>query len=151
MNIMDLTQLDLVEKANAGSLMEVTYPANGTNPETGEPFYKGEVIIDADGNPWSVTLLGSDSDIYRNAQKRKLESRFNSKKKNGADKVDLDEEQRKGAELMAKCSIDCNIYEGKGKKVQCTPSEMVRLYLKYPWLREQAETYMTDRDNLMTN
>jgi len=131
---MDLKNLDIVSLANSGGILELLHPATG------------EVLTDEKGkNPkaFYLRLLGNDSDTYRNSIKRRFEKSQNQKKK----KIDIDDAQLKGAELMAKCTTECYIVEN-GNSVECTRSEMIRCYLKYPWMREQAEEYMGERSNL---
>lgn len=138
---MDLNQLDVTELANKGTVLELLNPFNG-DPLTDE----GEKIADKNNiKPFFVRMLGSDSDVYRNSIKRRFE-RSQGKK---SQKIDIDDAQIKAAELLAKCTIDCYMIEN-GKSVECTKENMVRLYLKLPWLREQAEDHMADRSVLMT-
>lgn len=137
----NLNSLNVVEKANEGTVLELMNPFNG-EPLTDE----GEKIADKKNiKPLYLRLLGSDSDTYRNAIKRRFES---SQGKNKSKKIDLDDAQRKAAELLARCTVDCYLIEDD-KAVECNQSEMVRLYLKYPWLREQAEEQIGDRSALM--
>ena len=138
---MDLSKLDVVKLANEGTVLELLHPGNGEvltdegdklgDPKNIKPFY--------------VRMLGSDSDVYREGTKRHLEKSMNSKKKA---KVDLDDAKLKAAELIAKCTTECYFIEN-GKVVECNKSEMIRIYLKYPWIREQAEAHMGDRSALM--
>ena len=138
---MDLSKLNVVEKANEGTVLELVNPFDPTEPLTDE----GEKIADKENvKPFYLRLLGSDSDTYRNAIKRRFERNQGKKAK----KLDLDDAQRKAAELLAKCTTECYLIEN-GKAVECTQPEMVRLYLTYPWLREQAEEHIGDRSVLM--
>jgi hypothetical protein len=141
---MDLSQLNVVEKANEGTVLELL------NPFDGEPLTdEGEKVADKKNiKPLYLRLLGSDSDVYRKAMNRRLEKNINKKNKNK--NIDLDDAKLKGAELLAKCTTECYLIEDE-KAVVCTPAEMTRLYLKYPWLQEQAENHMADRSNLMTS
>lgn len=134
---MDLSKLDVVKIANEGTVCELTHPATG------------EILTDEKGKEpkaFYVRMLGSDSDVYRNAIKRRFER--NQNKRSKTNKIDLDDAERKGAELLAKCTTECYLVED-GKAIDCTQSEMIRLYLKYPWLKEQAEAHMADRSNLI--
>lgn len=133
---MDLNKLDVVKLANEGTVLELLHPTTG------------DVLTDEKGDKPKVfflRLLGSDSDTYRNTIKRRFERNQNKKNQ----KLDLDDAQLKAAELLAKCTTDCYMIED-GKPVDCTKENMVRLYLKLPWLREQAEQHMSDRSVLMT-
>lgn len=138
----NLNNFNVVEKANKGTVLDLL------DPFTGEVMTdEGEKIGDKKNiKPLYLRLLGSDSDVYRNAIKRRFERSQNKKKQ----KLDLDDAQLKGAELLAKCTTECYLIEDD-KAVECTQSEMIRLYLKYPWLREQAEEFMGERSNFMTS
>jgi hypothetical protein len=140
---MDLSKLNVVEIANKGTVLELTNPF-----VTGEPLTdEGEKIADKKNiKPFYLRLLGSDSDTYRNAIKRRFE-RSQGKKNQ---KLDLDDAQRKAAELLAKCTTEAYMIED-GKIIVCNVAEMTRLYLKYPWLREQAEEHIGDRSALMSS
>lgn len=142
---MDLLKLNVVEMANQGVQVELTYPMDGKDGDV--EFEKGDTILDDDGKAWGVTVLGSDSDTYRNAQKKRLSQKINQKKGDKQNKIDLDHEERKGAELLAKCTTSMYVLEG-GKSVKNEFSEYVRVYLSYPWVREQVEKEMGDRSAL---
>ena len=133
---MDLNTLDVVKLANEGTVLELLHPATG------------DVLTDEKGKEpkaFFLRLLGSDSDIYRNTIKRRFERNQNKKNQ----KLDLDDAQLKAAELLAKCTTEVYLIED-GKPIECSLSEMTRVYLKYPWVREQAESAMSDRSVLMT-
>ena len=131
---MDLTKLDVVSLANEGSRLELIHPT------TGEPLTdEGKPA-----KPYFIQLLGSDSDAYRNVLKRRAEKTVTNKNK----KVDIEKSLRDGASLLAKCTIDCYMIEN-GKQVQCQRDELIRLYLGYPWIREQVEQFMVDRSNFI--
>lgn len=133
---MDLLNLDVVRMANEGTVLELLHPATG------------EALTDEKGKEpkaFFLRLLGSDSDTFRSTLKRRAER--NQSKKNK--KVDLDEVELRAAELLAKCTTEIYLIED-GKPVVYSRSEMTRVYLKYPWIREQAEEHMADRSVLMT-
>ena len=135
-----LNNFNVVEKANAGVIVELLDPFNGDKLTD-----DGEKVADKKNiKPLFIKLLGSDSDVYRNEIKRNFDKNQRNKNK----KVDLDEAMRKGAELLAKCTTDCYLIEDD-KVVVCTQSEMIRLYLKYPWLYEQANAFHENRSNLV--
>ena len=143
--MMDLTKLDVVELANAGTVLELTYPMSVKDSETGEEFEKGDPILDEKGKPWSIGLLGSDSDEFRSGNKKRLEIKFDKKGK--VKKTDSETEELKLIELMAKCVTSVHIVED-GKPIKFSRDEMVRVFRKYPWVREQAEEHMADRSAL---
>ena len=128
---MDLSNLDVVACANEGSILELLHPVDGT------------VLTDEKGKKpkaFFIRLLGDDSDKFRSGVRRAFEKNEKSKK------TDIDKMLRQSAELLAKCTIDCYFIENK-KPVDCTAQEMTRIYLKYPWISEQANEHMKDRSN----
>lgn len=144
---MDLSKLDLSKKANEGSVLKLVYPADYTDPETGKEYEKGDPLTDEKGkNPkqFYVRLLGTDSDQYRKLSNRSLEKSFNSRDKKK--KVDIESTQREVAEKFAKCTTECYFIEN-GKEIECTTSEITRLYLQYSWIKEQVDEFINDRSN----
>lgn len=131
---MDLSNLDVVKAANAGTVMKVRHPTTGDILTDGKKADK----------EFFLRLLGSDSDVYRNAIKR----RFEKRRGKNQNKVDLDEAQRDAAALLARCTTECYLIEN-GEPVECSVQALSALYLKYPWLKEQAEEHMGDRANLL--
>ena len=128
---MDFTKLDVTTSANAGAVMQVTHPSTGDELEG-----------------TTITLLGQDSDIYQKEIKKRAEQSLNNR--NGRNKkVDLDEAKIKGAELLARLTTAwTGIAEGK-TELECNFDNCVKMYLKYPWLREQVEAFITDRGNFI--
>lgn len=144
---MDLLNLDLAKQANEGSVLNLVFPADCTDPKSGEKHEKGDPITDGKGKEpkqFYVRLLGTDSDTYRKLTNRSLEKTFNSRDKKK--KVDMDQAQRDTAEKFAKCTTECYFIEN-GKEVECTTSEMTRLYIQYSWIKEQVDEFINDRSN----
>jgi hypothetical protein len=136
----DLTKLDIVSMANEGTKMPIRHPMTD------------DILSDDKGTlktpepkEWFLRLLGADSDTYRNTIKRRFESRRGKSKK-----VDLDQAQRDAAILLARCTTECHMTEN-GVPVKCDVDTLTVIYTKYPWLREQAEEFMSDRANLITD
>ena len=152
---MDLTNLDVVKVANEGSVLKLKCPIDFIDENGVTLFEAGDVLNDCkgkvaegelknQGKDFFVRLLGTDSDKYRTLTKRSLEKTFNAKDKKK--KVDLDNSERETAEKFAKCTTECYFIENK-KAIECTTSELTRVYLKYPWIREQVDAFMADRAN----
>ena len=144
---MDLLNLDLSKKANEGSVLKLVFPADYTDPKTKKEYEKGDPITDEKGKEpkqFYVRLLGTDSDQYRKLSNRSLEKTFNSRDKKK--KVDIEQTQREVAEKFAKCTTECYFIEN-GKEVECTTSEITRLYLQYSWIKEQVDEFINERSN----
>lgn len=140
---MNLADFDIVAKANAGTTLKLTSP------------FDGEVIIDERNKdkhqPWTITILGSDSDLFRKAQMRNQEKVLDGYARNKKKKTDLTEARIKGAELVARCTTGCHLVDEKNNDVKFSIDGMVKLYMKYPWMLEQVENHMSDRSVLMTS
>lgn len=127
---MDLRKLDTVKAANQGATLEITHPGTGD-------------VLDG----MTITLLGSDSDIYRKEVRKRTEQNLNNRKKQS--KVDLEEAEIRGCELLAKLTKSwTGIEEGK-QEVECTFDNAVRIYREYRWIREQCEAFIADRANFI--
>lgn len=173
---MDLLNLDVTAMANEGSVLELVYYADAVDPKTGIEYKKGDVITSGDAEyrsgisdiesnskisnkekqtakenlklpkPYFIRLLGSDSDTYRRSSDKTIEKYLNTKEKDREKGHDANELRLKTVKLLAKCTTECYMLEG-GKEISCNRDEMTRLYMKLPWLREQAEAFITDRSN----
>lgn len=123
--------LDL--KPTNDAVMEVLHPLTG------------EVMACDKGKPYTLTLIGADSDKYQAMLKRGLEKSYAKKGK----KVDLDDASRRGIEMLAKCVTDCRVEIEAGKFVENSFEELVKVFTEYKWLKEQAEAFIADRANFI--
>jgi len=144
----DLKNLNLVEKANKGTFLELKNPCDMSEVLTDE----GEKCGDKDKvKAFYLKLLGSDSNTYRAALKE-MKREIKQASKGGKNKNDDNEEdvERGVARLLAKCTTECYVVED-GKVIDCTEQEMTRLYMTYTWMREQADVHASSRAVLMTS
>lgn len=151
----NLGNFNVVEKANKGSLLELTAPSDLYDEKTGELLYssgdvltdEGEKIADSKNiRAYSIKLLGCDSDEFRHLSNRKMEkaSRISKKDKN---KVTIDSINKENCEIFAKCTTECYLIGADGKEMECTYSTMLALYLKEYWIYEQVDAFMAERSN----
>jgi len=128
--IMDFKKFDIAKDSNNGAEMQVIHPGTGSEIEG-----------------CTIRLMGSDSDVYRKEIKKRAEKSLNSKSRNK--KIDLDEAELKGAQLLARLTVSWKgIDEGK-TAIECTFENAVKLYLEHRWLREQVEEFIGERANFM--
>lgn len=121
----DLATLDTTALGDTGADMTVEHPS------TGEAL--GIVI----------TLAGRDSSTYRRAQDalaRKMQTRR---------KPSFEDMRAEGVELLARCTLRWQGVVDGGEAIPCTVENARALYLKYPWLREQVDTFIADRGNYL--
>ena len=144
---MDLSTLDVRKAANEGAELELIHPTEGTIlrepvPETAPEGTIGEALV--------IMLAGTDSEVYREALKSRARQRLNQqKKKNRAEQTDFDEAERKGIELLAKCTMGWRNISEDGKELQFNVNNAITIYTKYPWIKEQVDVFMADRSNFL--
>jgi hypothetical protein len=116
-------------KSDDGAEMTVTHPG------TGEP-------TDA-----VIRLAGIDSEAWRSAS-HKLSDRVI---KEGGGKVDVarafERSEEHVSELVASVTISWENVKDGGPELKCTRENAKRLYMKYPWLREQVNRFAGNRAN----
>lgn len=118
---------DFAGKADAGVEMVVAHPG------TGEP-------TDA-----AITLAGVDSQAWRRAN-HELASRLLKSSRGKIDKT-FGEREANTAEMLASVTLRWRNVEDEGKQLVCTPEIAKKLYLDYPWLAEQVDSFIGNRAN----
>ena len=141
---MDLSNLDVKAGSNLGSTLHLLHPVDDT-PLMTTPPKKSEK-----SKPITITVLGTDSDSYRDLLKARARKRLAAQKGNNQNKpVDLDETERRGIELLASCTIGWENIMEKGLLVPFSKSNVIQIYTRYPWIKEQVDVYMADRSNFL--
>lgn len=123
-NAFDFAARDCAARAEQGAEMEVTDPLTG---ESVGVF---------------ITLAGADSSAYRSASNALVRRRL---KNGGRGDFDPDRFRRESIEVLAACTLSWKGVVVDGKALPCTRENAVTLYTRFPWLREQAETFVADR------
>ena len=129
---MDLNTLNLSEGADIGNTMEVKHPVTD------------EVLLDDNKKPVTITLLGSDSTVLRDAMKNRARKQLRTKK---SQSFDVDEAEKIGCEMLATCTVGWSGISENGSSVQFSHEAATDLYLKYQWLRQQVDEFINDREN----
>jgi hypothetical protein len=129
---MDIANIDTVKAATAGAEMKVLHPTENT------------VLKNEDGSNMTITLIGTDSDTYRKAQRFAINRRMRS----GRGRSTAEELEQDALELLAVATQKWNITLG-GSKPECTRDIARETYAKVPWLREQVDTFINDRSNFL--
>ena len=127
----DLSLLDSVAVANQGEVLTLLHPATNEELDT------------------TITLMGSDSDEYRNTIKKRFEAAQRQAKNKRNQDVDLDDAEQKSQELLAKMTLGWENLEMGGKSVKFTVEAAKEIYSKFPWIREQVEKFVSDRSNFI--
>lgn len=142
---MDLESLNTVAQSDAGHELELVHPTKATPLG----IY--------------VTVLGRDSSVFRDLQNEQNRRRLSKMQKLGTVRanIPLEEIDKDAVELTAACikswrTVDLEgdkpeepVILLKGERLQCNKANASRLFVEYPWVREQVEAAITDRGNFL--
>lgn len=120
-----LAQFDTVSSANTGAKLELT-DANGA------------AVLKADGTPLTITLLGKDSDVWVKAENAARNRRLAQGPRM---KLTAEALESEAIAALAKVTVAWDFDE------PCTYEAAVRLYTRYPLIREQVDMFVGDRAN----
>lgn len=129
----DLNTFDTKENANKGMTLLVL-----------KPDLSG-FFLDAEGNPWSLTLMGQDSAEYRaarQAMKRVIWERATNGTPVGDKELD-----DVVADVFAACVVSWTGIALNGELLPCTKENAAMLFRKFPWLLDRVSEFVETRAN----
>ncbi len=124
----DLAKLDTTNLAEKGSALELRHPV--TMEKLGA----------------TILLAGADSHIYRNAQQKIAERRLAGGKPGTPN---LDGMLAEGIDLLATCTLGWENIIVEGESINFTRDEVVELYTRFIWIKEQVDRFIHDRANYL--
>jgi hypothetical protein len=130
--LLDLSTLDTTKAAEDGATLEVRHPATG------------EILTQDNGEPITITLAGTDSDRFRKAQRAN-----NTRRLRNPRQLDGDDIERDGLNSLVLCTLAWSGIALDGQELDCTPANVRQVYQRLPWLREQADRFVSDRANFL--
>jgi hypothetical protein len=115
------------------------------HPATDEP------LLDDDGNEMWIEVYGLDSAHYRQVQNAQTNRRIQKAQRAGG-RVNITAEQQEAnaLDLLVKCTKAWHVVLG-GEVPACEEKKVRETYERFPWLREQVDTFMHERKNFLTN
>lgn len=129
-NIADLSS----DKENEGTTMEVRHPGNG------------EVLRWEDGRPYTITLVGKDSDrflkLQRDIQDRRVQVMTRTKQPILASVQDRDE-----VELLVNATLTWDMMYGNNGSSKPSPQNFRDAYTKCRWLKRQVDDFVGNTAN----
>ncbi len=144
--MLDLSKLNTKDAAEKGADLILRHPGTG------------EVLVDEPTKdnptpiPWTLTLLGMDSAVYQNAQHVQQTRRVAKATRVGRSSPATGKEIEDDAiDLMVKVTRNMKGITKAGKPYEFTEANVRALYVEYPWAREQASNFITDRGNFLGN
>jgi hypothetical protein len=128
---MDLSVFDTQEKAESGVEMVLE------NPMTGEP------LMDKNGKPVTITLLGVDSWPYQEhakaIQAKRVQRMVHSKAGGDTDAEEM--------ALLAACTVGWSGIVLDGQELKFSEGAARDLYQRFPWIKDQVDRFIGDRSN----
>lgn len=134
--VLDLSTLDTVKASEDGVPLEVRHPTTGAILENGS------------GGAVTLVLAGSDSDRAKRAERATINRRLKMAGRRTstmtAEELDSD-----ALEILASCTLGWSGFSLDGQEPECNAQNAKRIYVEYPWIREQAEAFRQDRSNFL--
>ncbi|WP_418856826.1 hypothetical protein [Sutterella wadsworthensis] len=127
----DFASRDVAAKAEEGAELEVL------DPVTGEAV--GVYI----------TLAGADSAVHRKAVANISKRRFNNQKGFRNRGFDPEKMEAESIEILAACTLSWKGVTVEGVPLPCSRDTAIKMYTRFPWLREQAEQFIGDRSEYL--
>lgn len=90
-------------------------------------------------------ILGKDSDAYRNKQKAMMDRRI----KNRRMKVTADDLEEEGRSLLATCVADWEGVEDDNGALDCNYANVKKLLIENPFIQEQIDEAIGDRESFL--
>ncbi len=129
----DMTKLDLKTAADKGATITLRHPI------TDEEIMDGK-------KPVTITVLGADSKVFRDAIREQARKNMSNKKQ---ENLDIDDMILRSAKLLAQCTLGWDgISEGK-TAVEFSYDNALELYLKYDWIKTQVDDAIGERANFL--
>lgn len=130
---MDLSALDTSELANQGALLELRDPA-------------GNPVLQDDGAPVTLTLLGEDSDVVTQINNRNA-NQFLRGASAGGQSVTAEMSRTNEINKFAAATVGWSGIVVDGEIVKFSADAAKGLYRRFPWIRDQVRTFIGDRAN----
>jgi len=135
---LDLSTLDISSASESGAVMQVTHPVSGA------------VLTFGDGKPVSLTLAGADSERFRRAQRAATNRKLRANQAGRRVQLSAEELENDALEMIVAATIGWQgISIGADGDLPFTIDNARAIYKKLPWLREQADAFISDRANFL--
>lgn len=128
---MDFAELDTSDLAEAGVSVVLNHPA------TGEP-------LDA-----TITVAGVDSKRFRKAKHEVDNRRLGTMVRRGKANLTAEQLDEESLAILVLCTLGWKNVSWDDKPLECTPENVRMLYTKLPWVREQVDRAMGDRERFL--
>lgn len=134
---MDLSQFDTSREGLTSDLV-LLHPTKGTP------------LADEDGKQVVITLLGSDSKEFRAAAHAVANKRL-SRKGRRQQRATAEEVEQAAIETLAAITAGWSNLVVDGETLPCNKKNVISVYNRFPWILEQVEEHVHDRENFLGN
>lgn len=133
---MDISQIDF-GNSNTGIDMILIHPVSGL-----------EIIDTETSEPVTLKVVGAESDVYKEAQRRITNQKLSKAKGKKDISFTAEELEAFRIQLIAACIRGwSHIGLGEAKELPYSEQNAKRLLVTAPWILEQVETFVGDRAN----
>ena len=132
---MDLSSLDTRKAAEDGATLTLRHPVDDTP------------LADDKGNPITITVVGTDSSTFKRAMHAQADKRLNTP--NGRQRVTMQAFEDDTINLLVAATIDWSGIIVDGAPLPFSNDNARKLYERFPWIKEQANTFIGDRANFL--
>ena len=129
---MKISDIDLAKESEAGAKMMLLHPS------TDEP-------LSTESGDMYIILAGQDSKQFRKASNR-INNRELRKRRNNRSIEKADEN---ACELLAACTLDWLVQIDSEEPEKFSEEAARNLYRDHPWVREQVDLFVADRNNFL--
>jgi hypothetical protein len=129
---LDLSTLNPVDD---GVALELSHPVTG------------EVLRDDQGVAISITLLGQDSEAYQRAENQAQNRRLRDASRGRRATLTAEQIKAEALEVLVACTVAWHGVVFEGVALECTATNVRRLYTERAWIREQVDAFVADRAN----
>lgn len=130
---MDLSTLDTAELANQGAALELRDPA-------------GNPVLQDDGSPVTLTLLGEDSDVVTQISNRNA-NQFLRGSAGAGQAITVEMSRTNEINKFAAATVAWSGIVVDGEPVKFSADAAKALYRRFPWIRDQVRAFIGDRAN----
>ena len=129
--VFDFSSRDVAAKAEEGAELEVLDPV--TSEAVG--VY--------------ITLAGADSSVHRKASVNISKRRLNGRKGFRNRGFDPEKMEAENIEVLAACTLSWKGVIVDGAPLPCSRDNAIKMFTRFPWLREQVEQFIGDRSEYL--
>ena len=111
----------------------------------------GKPLVARNGEQVAITVLGSDSNKYRSLTRTQVRKRLDQMA--GGKQIteaEMDETEQDVLDVLVACTVGWkNVLDTEGNAIPFTSDNVRKLYGAYPVIREQVDTFISNRANFI--